>query len=67
MRQNADILGIAELLIAGYDGMAPMGATIFTDHLSARGDAAGHETCMPTDLLAEDVLPKEKPSGEVLC
>ncbi len=66
MRQNADILGIAELLIAGYDGMAPMGATIFTDHLSARGDAAGHETCMPTDLLAEDVLPKKKPSGEVL-
>ena len=72
MRQNADILRIAELLIAGelliggYDGMAPMGATIFTDHLSARGDAAGHETCMPTDFLAEDVLPKEKPSGEVL-
>ena len=54
-------------MIAGYDGMAPMGATIFTDHLSARGDAAGHETCMPTDLLAEDFLPKEKPSGEVLC
>ena len=47
--------------------MAPMGATILTDHLSARGDAAGHETCMPTDLLVEDVLPKEKPSGEVLC
>jgi hypothetical protein len=47
--------------------MAPMGATIFTDHLSARGDAAGRETCMPTDLLAEDILPKGKPSGEVLC
>ena len=67
MRQNADILRIAELLIAGYDGMAPMEATIFTDHLSARGDAAGHETYMPTDLLAEDFLPKEKSSGEVLC
>ena len=67
MRQNADILRIAELLIAGYEGMAPMGATIFTDHLSARGDGAGHETCMPTDLLAEDSLPKGKPSGEVLC
>ena len=46
--------------------MAPMGTTIFTNHLSARGDAAGHETCMPTGLLAEDVLSKEKPSGEVL-
>jgi len=67
MRQNADILGIAEMLIVGYDGMAPMGVTIFTDHLSAWGDAAGHATCMPTDLLAEDFLPKEKPSGEVLC
>ena len=67
MHQNADILGIAELLIAGYDGMAPMGATIFTYHLSARGDAAWHETCMPTDLLAKDVLPKEKPFEGVLC
>ena len=67
MRQNADIFGIAELLIAGYDGMAPMGATIVADHLSARGDAAEHEACMPTDLLAEDFLPKGNPSGEVLC
>ena len=58
---------IAELLIAGYDCMASIEATIFSDHLSGRGDAAGHETCMPTDLLAEDFLPKEKPSGEVLC
>ena len=67
MHQNADILGIAELLIAGYDGMAPMGATIFANHLSARGDAAWHETCMPTGLLAKDVLPKKKPFGGVLC
>ena len=67
MHQNADILGIAKLLIAGYDGMAPMGATIFTDHLSARGDAAGHENSMPTGLLAKDVLPKKKPFGGVLC
>ena len=67
MHQNADILGIAELLIAGYDGMAPMGATIFADHLSAQGYAAWHETCMPTGLLAKDVLPMEKPFGRVLC
>jgi|TARA_B100002051_G_C16309242_1_gene426736 hypothetical protein len=67
MHQNADILGIAELLIAGYDGIAPMEATIFTYHLSPRGDTAWHETCMPTDLLAKDVLPKEKPFGGVLC
>jgi len=67
MLQNADMLVIAELLMAGYASMAPMGATIFTDHLSARGDAAWHKTCVPTDLLAKDVLPKEKPFEGVLC
>ena len=64
MRQNAEILAIAELLITRHGAH---GATIINDHRSARGDAAGHETCMPTDFLAEDFLPKGKPSGEVLC
>lgn len=61
MPDNADILRAAALLIEEYGEMAPMGAVIRADHLSARGNAAGQAAWLEIARIAEDMLAGEKP------
>lgn len=66
MPENADIFRTATLLIEEYGEMAPMGAVIRADHLSARGDAVGHATWLEIARIAEGLLAEEKPETVAL-
>ncbi|MDD9875944.1 MAG: hypothetical protein OXR84_00725 [Magnetovibrio sp.] len=61
MPSNADIVRTACLLIEEYGEMAPMGASIRADHLSDRGDQAGHAVWMRVAQVAEDLLAEDRP------
>jgi hypothetical protein len=63
---DSEILKTANLLVEQYGDMAPAGARIKADQLTANGDNKGRQVWLKIAKAAEDMLSEERPPSSVL-